>query len=84
EMINLSPSESIIFDQLIPQLQVVGFDISSLGSGSYSIMAVPLGTEGIAPESLVSSILQDALQGEANASETVGHVIACALARKVA
>ncbi|MDQ9831430.1 hypothetical protein RFX70_21865, partial [Acinetobacter baumannii] len=39
---------------------------------------------GIAPESLVSSILQDALQGEANASETVGHVIACALARKVA
>lgn len=84
EMINLSPSESIIFDQLIPQLQVVGFDISSLGSGSYSIMAVPLGTEGIAPESLVSSILQDALQGEANASETVDHVIACALARKVA
>lgn len=84
EMISLPPSESVVFDQITEQLQVVGFDISPLGSGSYSILAVPLGTEGIAPETLVSSILNDALQGEANASDTIAHVIASAVARKVA
>lgn len=84
EMLSLSPSESVMFEQIIPQLQEVGFDVSPLGSGSFSVLAVPTGTEGIAPLQLVHSILADAINGQANAAQTIGHIIALSLARKVA
>lgn len=84
EIITLSPSEESCFVQIIPQLQQVGFDFSPLGSGSYSILAAPMGAEGISPLNLVSSILSDAITGQAHASETVGHLIAQSLADKMA
>lgn len=84
EMLNVSPSEAVVLDSIIPQLQEVGFDISPLGQGSYSVLATPVNTEGIDPVSLVSTILSDAVEGQANAAETVSHIISSSLARKVA
>lgn len=84
EMLNVSPSENSVLESLLPQLHSVGFDISPLGTGSFSILATPTGTEGIAPSALVGTILHDAITGEADAAHTVGHIVAFALARKVA
>lgn len=84
EMLTVSPSEAVVVEQITPQLLEVGFDVSPLGNGSYSILAVPFGTEGLSPSSLVQSILADAVSGQANASDAVGHIVSLALARKVA
>lgn len=84
EIITLSPSESTCFEEIIPQLQDIGFDISPLGAGSYSILATPMGAEGMNPTNLVQSILSDAITGQARASETVGHIVAQSLAEKMA
>lgn len=84
EMLQVSPSEAVVLEQLMTQLQEVGFVLSPLGGGSFSIMGVPIGTEGIAPTTLVQSILADAVTGQADASATVSHIIALAMARKVA
>lgn len=84
EMLTLSPSETVVFEQLLPTLHEAGFDISPLGSGSFSILAVPTGTEGIAPTDLTASILADAMTGQADANGTVAHIVALSLARKVA
>lgn len=84
EMVNVSPTESVMLEQIMPQLQEVGFDISPLGGGSFSLSGTPMGTEGIAPTVLLNSILADAVSGQADAADTVGHIIALALARKVA
>lgn len=84
EMLEVSPSESIVMENLIPQLQQTGFDISPLGNGSFSIMATPSGTEGLSPTSLLRSILDDAVSGQTKAQESVTHIIAHGLARKVA
>lgn len=84
EMLTVSAAESIVLGQILPQLQQVGFEISPLGKGSFSILGTPAGTEGISPTQLVSSILADAMTGQARASDTVGRIVALALARKVA
>lgn len=84
EMITVSPSEALVLEQIMPQLQDLGFDLSSLGTGSYSICAVPVNTDGISPVALVTSILSDAVEGHVNAAETIAHTIALSLARKVA
>lgn len=84
EILQVSPSESVLLEQIMPQLQEVGFALSPLGGGSFSVLGVPMGVEGIAPTELLQSILSDAVQGQADTSQTISHIIALAMARKVA
>lgn len=84
EMLTIPLSEAIVLEEIMPQLQHVGFDISPLGQGSFSILAMPLGAEGMKPAELVGSILADAVTGEAQAADTVAHLIAASLAQKIA
>ena len=84
EMLRVSPSEAVVLDEMLPSMQKIGFDLSPLGGGSYSLLAVPSGTEGLSPVSLLEGILSDAVHGEANPGEAVTHVLALSLARKVA
>lgn len=84
EMLTVPLSEAIVLEEIMPQLQHVGFDISPLGQGSFSILAMPLGAEGMKPAELVGSILVDAVTGEAQAADTVAHLIAASLAQKIA
>ena len=84
EMLTVPLSEAIVLEEIMPQLQHVGFDISPLGQGSFSILAMPLGAEGMKPAELVGSILTDAVTGEAQAADTVAHLIAASLAQKIA
>lgn len=84
EMITTSPSEAVVLLRIMPQLLDVGFDLSPLGQTSFSILAVPMGTEGMNAVDMVSSILTDAVTGQADAAEAIGHIISLALARKVA
>ena len=50
-----------LVDSLLPELESIGFEISSLGGGSYSILAVPEMVETDAKE-LVEQIISDALE----------------------
>lgn len=84
EMLTVPLSEAIVLEEIMPQLQHVGFDISPLGQGSFSILAMPLGAEGMKPAELVGSILADAVTGEAQAADMVAHLIAASLAQKIA
>ena len=84
EMLTAPLSEAIVLEEIMPQLQHVGFDISPLGQGSFSILAMPLGAEGMKPAELVGSILADAVTGEAQAADTVAHLIAASQAQKIA
>lgn len=84
EMLTVPLSEAIVLEEIMPQLQHVGFDISPLGQGSFSILAMPLGAEGMKPAELVGSMLADAVTGEAQAADTVAHLIAASLAQKIA
>lgn len=84
ETLTLSPSEGVILNQILPQLKDIGFDINNDEKGIFILTGVPIQTEGIAPTALINSILADALTGQANAADTMGHTISLAMARKVA
>lgn len=84
ETINASPSEKVILKEILPQLNEVGFEITPNSNGEYDITGTPMGSEGLSPTHLVGSILADAIAGQANATEAIGHIIALSLAKKVA
>ncbi len=84
QLLQLPLSSSAVFEELMPRLADVGFDISPLGGGSYSIMGLPTGTEGLDAATLLQTILADAEQGKPEAADAVNHLIASALSRQAA
>lgn len=84
EILQLSPSEASMLEMMSDSLSFVGFDISSLGGGSYSILGIPSGSEGLSPVSLLQSIVDDALSGQPQPGEQIEHIVALSLARKAA
>lgn len=84
EVVQLSPSSDSIMQHLLPSLASVGFDMSNLGGGSYSVGGVPAGMEGLNPVNLIQSIIADATEiGEASL-EQLHSTLALSLARNAA
>jgi DNA mismatch repair protein MutL len=68
----------------MPDLMAMGFDIASLGGGSYAINGIPAGLEGIPPERLIRQVVADAIgKGSADAEE-IHAAFALSLARHAA
>lgn len=84
ELLQLSPSASGVLESLFDELSSIGFDLSPLGGGTYSILGIPAGTEGLDPVSLLQSIVDDASQGQVEVKEQIHHLIAHSLARRAA
>lgn len=84
QVIQLPPSADTAMTHLLPTLADVGFDLSPLGGGSYSVMGIPAGTEGLDPVGLLQSVVDDAVAGVTAAAQSVNHLIALALARQAA
>ena len=83
-LFQLSPTAAHMLDQLTDELTGIGFDLSPLGGGSYSILGIPAGTEGLDPTTLLQSLVDDALHGQVEVKEQIHHIIAASLARRAA
>ncbi len=84
DMLQLPPSESVVLEHIADDLHTLGFDLSVLGGGSFSVNAVPSGTEGLNPAETVRGIVRSSMEKECNAEEDVRHYIALSLARNAA
>ena len=59
ETVQLSPSESVAFNQLMPELTQLGFDIADLGGNTFAVNGIPSGIEGINPQTLLRDMVAD-------------------------
>ena len=84
QLLQLPSSEAALFDVLLEDIMTVGFDISSLGGGSYSILGIPAGTEGLDPVAMLQDMVDDAKNGQVRVKEQIDHLIASSLSRRAA
>lgn len=77
-------SDSVMVDRFMPDLQRMGFDVSSLGGGSYVVNGIPAGLEGIDPERLIRQVIDDAIEKGGGDAETIHAALALSLARHAA
>lgn len=81
EMIQLPPSEAVVLEHLQDELRALGFDLQSLGGGSYSLNAIPAGTEGLHAETLIRNIIDTAMEKGSGIEDEINNRLALALAR---
>jgi len=84
EMLQLPPSSTAIMERLMPELAAIGFELNSLGGGSYAIAGVPAGLEGMNPTAIVSAIVADAAEQANSTVEQLRSTLALCLARQAA
>ena len=92
QILQLTPTQCNTLEHIEEDLAHLGFNLSNLGGGNYSVLGIPVGTEGLDPVSLLQNIIDDAQadalvssQGAADAAtDTLHHLIATSMARRAA
>ncbi|MCF2592274.1 DNA mismatch repair endonuclease MutL [Bacteroides caecigallinarum] len=81
DMIHFSPSEVPVLEEIMDDLSSLGFELSPLGGGTYSINGVPADIEGLNPEQLITNIVHSAIEKGCKVKEEVQSIIALSMAR---
>lgn len=84
ELIQLSPSQAALFVEVIPSLAQLGFDLSDMGSGSFSVCGIPAAIEGVDISTLIEQILADVEMSQSHIPEQLFSQVAQSLARSAA
>ena len=84
EIVRFPASEAAMLEDILDDLSAVGFELTSLGGGSYAINGVPSGIEGLNPVEMVRSMVHTALEKGNDVKEEVQSMLALTLARAAA
>lgn len=84
EVVQFPPSYTASIDSILNELCAIGFEITDLGGGSYSIAGTPAGIAGLDTVKLVTELVDEAMETETTATEQLHNIIAASLARKAA
>lgn len=84
DMVHFAPDEIPVLNEIMDDLNYLGFELSDLGSGTYAINGVPAGIEGLNPEKLLTDLLHSALDKGSKVKEEVQSVLALSLAKAAA
>ncbi|MCR4919980.1 MAG: DNA mismatch repair endonuclease MutL [Prevotella sp.] len=84
EVIEFRPSEALIMQQLLPQLEDIGFDLTDLGQGSFALSGIPAGIDAPNEVRLVRDIIDEAMSHGKDVRQQVVDIIATAMARTTA
>lgn len=84
EMIHFTSAESVMLESIWEDLLAVGFDLSNLGGGSYSINGIPSGTEGLNHAELIHNMVCTAIEKGSDVKEEIRSEVALSLAKSAA
>lgn len=81
EMLQFSLDEMIALPNVLPEMEGLGFELSDLGSGTYSVNAVPAGLEGTNIPELVRDMVATAAEGTGGVRDELFSSLAASMAR---
>jgi len=84
DIVRLPPTDAAVMQQLLTQLEGIGFSISDLGGGSFSIDGVPAGIDGVEPRRLLEEMVTAAKERLGAPQNNIDGMIAWSLAKSAA
>ena len=81
EIIEFTPSEQVLLPGLLEDLRYMGFDLSDLGGGSYSINGLPSGLENIDMVRLLHDLVAGVMEIGLDAHDQVASSLALSMAK---
>lgn len=84
EIMNLTAPQNAILNEILPQVQECGFELSFLGDNSWSIVAQPAMLSSVKPQEALLRIIDDSQEGTGDAADSWKRRMALSLARSAA
>ncbi len=84
EIVKLSVSDAALLEEIQEDLMNVGFDISPLGGGSYSVLGLPYNIETLDSQNLFDEMLSNLREGGQSVVSELQRSLANIMARNVA
>lgn len=84
EVIQFPASEAVILEGILDDLQSIGFDLSNLGGGSYSLNGIPSDIAGIEPAVLLRNLVNTAKEKGHGVREEIIQALALEMAKAAA
>ncbi len=84
EIVQLPASDAVVLSEMNDGLQALGFDVTSLGGGAFSIQGVPAGIDGLDPVVLVTDMVVSVRDMGKPVQDELQHRMAMTLARSAA
>ncbi len=84
EVVEFPPSSVAAIEPTLEELRHLGFEITDLGGGSYSVAGLPAGLGAMDPVKLVTDLVNEAADQEGAATERIHDTLALGLAKAAA
>ena len=84
DIVQFSASEIPVLQSIMEDLSFLGFELTDLGGGDYSINGIPSGIEGLRPAELVQNMVHTAMEKGCGVKEEVQSLLALSLAKAAA
>lgn len=84
EVVQFSPSDAVMLPQILPELSLMGFELTDLGQNSYAINGVPASIEGIDHVALLNGMVSEAVEHGSHATDDINRSLALSMARRAA
>ncbi|MBR4828875.1 MAG: DNA mismatch repair endonuclease MutL [Muribaculaceae bacterium] len=84
EVLHLSASQSVTLQGLLPEMEKMGFSLSSLGGNDWSVNSIPSGLDGVDATAMVNQIIDTVENGGATLKKRLLDHLALTVARSAA
>ena len=84
EVLHLSAAQSVALQELLPEMEQMGFVLSPLSGNDWSVNAIPAGLDGVDPTSMVHQILDSVENGGMPLKKRILDHLALTVARSAA
>ncbi len=81
QIFQLPPSDTVLMEDIAGDISSLGFDITSLGGGSFSINGIPSGLSDIEPVGMLTSMIQSVQEDGIRVGHEMQHRLALVMAR---
>ena len=81
EIIKLSLADGEVMRQILPELSELGFSLTDLGGGSFSVDGIPAGIEGLDATTMLPHLLEIAKENTGRPKDEIDTALALALAK---
>ena len=84
EVLHLSAAQSVALQELLPEMEQMGFQLDSMGGNDWAINAIPAGIEGVDPVAMVQQILESVDNGGMPVKRRIMEHLSLTVARSAA
>ena len=84
DVLHLSQSQHMVLEEIMGELESVGFDVACLGGTDWSITGTPVGVENVDVKDLLMQVIESVTEGGKSWSSRINEHIALVVAEKAA